>query len=599
MRHGRFLCSLFFLTALGTAGFAQISFDHRSYPPIPGRMIIADFNGDGLPDLFGETSTGSYSDQFEIMLNNGDGTFQAPAFFPHSGFVLPAAADLNRNGRTDILGCYYQPDGTQQLAVWIAQQPLAFAEPVLYSLPGSCLGVVVSDFNGDGRPDVAVIFQGQVNSDFSVDGGIAMFFGDGVGGFTAGSTSPIHVDCNGGYSALSGSALAGDYDHDGHPDIVVSEGCIWDSTANWLVFGHGDGAGDFSFYQPRAASGDPQLRDDIDQDGWLDVVAMDSGQGPWGTSWSYIRFLNNQQTAAPTTWKSTLTYGYSCDEDYCSGQLTGGLAADINGDGIKDVVVSGVDNNYDSNGSPSGSVPYLGIFFGHTDRTYGDAQKIGVSDYGTIYTADLDRDGRADFVVQTGTSVEVFLNRTSVAPTCFADPVVRSVKACSPAQLSGNSLHLLANTTDGAPVTGMKVYVDNTMTFYSPNQLINRWLTFPNGGHRITVRAWDAQGSFSSARWINVNTTFGCSTPSYDRTIHFCFPTSSSTVGNPLQVVAAIRDSRTYYGSRVYVDGALKYSIPGKQVSAQFAVPIGVHKLTVQGHDSAGTFSRTVSVSVR
>jgi len=173
------------------------------------------------------------------------------------------------------------------------------------------------------------------------------------------------------------------------------------------------------------------------------------------------------------------------------------------------------------------------------------------------------------------------------------------VKVCSPSTLNGNALHLLANTTDSDNVTGMKVYLDNTMTFYSPNQLINRVLTIPNGGHRIVVTAWDERGSFSSARWIAVNASSGCSTPSTDRTIHLCFPTSNATVGSPTQVVAAVRTSKSYKGAKIYVDGIAKYSTASKQVNASLNLSAGKHRITVQASDSSGSFSRTVYATVR
>jgi len=128
---------------------------------------------------------------------------------------------------------------------------------------------------------------------------------------------------------------------------------------------------------------------------------------------------------------------------------------------------------------------------------------------------------------------------------------------------------------------------------------MNKYITVPNGGHRITITAWDARGSFSSTRWINVNTAFGCSTLSTNRSINFCFPTGNATVGSPTQVVAAVRTSYGYSGAKVLVDGVAKYSTTSKQVNANLNLSTGSHRVTVQGRDSQGMFTKTVNITVR
>jgi hypothetical protein len=46
--------------------------------------------------------------------------------------------------------------------------------------------------------------------------------------------------------------------------------------------------------------------------------------------------------------------------------------------------------------------------------------------------------------------------------------------------------------------------VGNSEKCGTPNDTINKKLTLPAGSHRITVRAWDGQGSFSSAMTVTV-----------------------------------------------------------------------------------------------
>src|SRR5205823_271554 len=63
-------------------------------------IAVADFNGDGRPDLV------VGSGNAVVLLGNGDGTFQAGSRFKtdtHALSVAAAAADVNGDGRPDIV----------------------------------------------------------------------------------------------------------------------------------------------------------------------------------------------------------------------------------------------------------------------------------------------------------------------------------------------------------------------------------------------------------------------------------------------------------------------------------------------------------------
>ncbi len=144
----------------------------------PQAVALADFNGDGISDIAVATEYAGYAGAF-ILIGNGDGTFQAPIGL--SGFsasLFLAVADFNGDGKPDLLSgdelVLGNGDGT-------FQNPLTFC-------PGcSIVSAAVGDFNGDGKADV-VFTQGSQQSG---PGTASVMLGNGDGTFQPGLTIGI------------------------------------------------------------------------------------------------------------------------------------------------------------------------------------------------------------------------------------------------------------------------------------------------------------------------------------------------------------------------------------------------------------------------
>jgi hypothetical protein len=142
-------------------------------------MLLGDFNGDGKLDIAIE---GEDTNTVEILLNRGNGTFG-----PVIGTSVPT---LPNN--------YYQ-------------------------------GMVLGDFNGDGKLDVALLTETGEN-DY---GQITVLLGKGTGGFAPYQSYGVTTSV--GYSALQ----AADFNGDGKLDLVASYGAS-DETVSVLL-NKGDG----------------------------------------------------------------------------------------------------------------------------------------------------------------------------------------------------------------------------------------------------------------------------------------------------------------------------------------------------------------------
>ena len=183
-------------------------------------LACGDFNGDGVPDL---AMTIEFNSGILIYLGNGDGTFTAGAdltsiFDPN--FI--SAADFNNDGKTDLVVTnYYGGYGT----VFLGRGDGTFMPPMSFDPGGTQPSqFTVVDLDGDGQLDLAV-----VNGDYPLQGNIGLLYGNGDGTFQP----PVDLARSTGY--FSSSILSGDFNGDGKVDLAVSsdEGVlILDGTAS-------------------------------------------------------------------------------------------------------------------------------------------------------------------------------------------------------------------------------------------------------------------------------------------------------------------------------------------------------------------------------
>ncbi len=222
--------------------------------------------------------------------------------------------------------------------------------------------VGVADFDGDGRLDVSVQNENDLNG--------SILLGNGDGTF-----QPQRV-----YNLPGQRLVVGDFDGDGRPDIAV--GHYW---AFRMYIGLGNGDGTIGPTRTEAVlPGAPQsiVAGDFNRDGKLDMV-VGCGLGTWNPDVISVLLGNGDGTFQPHV-------------DYATGPLPFSMTADdFNGDGNLDVAVAEF-GEYRPGGPNA-----VSVHLGNGDGTL--RAKIGVAtghpDPQAIASADLDGDGNGDLVV--------------------------------------------------------------------------------------------------------------------------------------------------------------------------------------------------------
>jgi hypothetical protein len=150
----------------------------RTFPagPHPGRVVVGDFNGDGILDLAVTDSPFTGTPGVSILLGNGDGTFQAPRSFPTGG--LPgsiAVGHFHDPNILDLVVTVFQQNREYRANVFLGNGDGTFQAPVSYPVGRTPVSVAVGDLRGNGITDLVVA---NANDDT-----VSVLLGNGDGTF--------------------------------------------------------------------------------------------------------------------------------------------------------------------------------------------------------------------------------------------------------------------------------------------------------------------------------------------------------------------------------------------------------------------------------
>jgi hypothetical protein len=123
------------------------------------RVILGDFGGNGNLDV---AVIAEGVSAVIVLRGNGDGTLSDPRAFPAGAFPISlVAADLNGDGILDLAVANYTNPKPCHVSVLLGNGDGTFQPPIQYRVGVSPYQVVVGDFNGDGKPDLATVNIGD------------------------------------------------------------------------------------------------------------------------------------------------------------------------------------------------------------------------------------------------------------------------------------------------------------------------------------------------------------------------------------------------------------------------------------------------------
>ena len=403
-------------------------------------------------------------------------------------------------------GCVARLVGVLLLACALshsAEATVGFKSAVSYPVGTAPTAVAVGDFNGDGKPDLAVANTG--NPGTGEDGNVSILLGNGDGTFqpalnAAAGKNPFAI-------------AVGDFNRDGRLDVVVANNGIninggWLAGTVSILLGNGDGTFQTHVDFATATGPDSVAVGDFNADGMLDLVVAASAA-------NVVSVLLGKGDGT-----------FQTRVDYPAG-ITGGDGAvavgDFNQDGKADLAVAA---------GFSGGI--VGILEGNGDGTFQPAVEYDPAGaFGrSIAVGDFNGDGRLDLVITyanfgnaTASGVSVVLgngdgtfSQGSTLPT-----QATGCHAGSPfsADFDGDGKFDIAVIGGGAPLDGFCGFGAGTIlvfkgnsdgTFQAPVSLAttNAWnlaagadLNGDKGADLVTVDGIIGNGDNNISVWLN------------------------------------------------------------------------------------------------
>jgi hypothetical protein len=315
-------------------------------------IAVADFNGDGVPDL-AVANRATILPSISVLIGIEGGGFAAPQQFAMTDPFYVTVAGFEKKGEPDIVVIN---DLSSSVSVLFHRNSSKWEAAPSYATGPKPLSLAVGDWNGDGLADVAVaLAQGQIDVYLQNTSGKYQFKGAAAAG------------------TLPEAMLTADVNGDGIADLATANRGL-DNVS--ILLGNGDGT-----FQPATnfeAGTDPVslAAADVNADGHLDLLVLNEAS----SQVSVLLGKGDGTFASPPNYR-------------VANNPTGIAVGDLNGDGNPDIAVA----IFGANDAPG----QVAVLLGKRDGTFGPQTLFptgGVNAH-SLVIADFNNDGNNDVMV--------------------------------------------------------------------------------------------------------------------------------------------------------------------------------------------------------
>ncbi len=455
-------------TLAGNDFAPKVDFSQSSYP---NSLTVADFDGDGKPDIVSVCGDGTMASQRN---SSSSGTLAfSPASWQNSGgynALSVAAGDFDGDGKLDVVSNNFTSTFTVKRNSSTVGN-IGFETALSFSLGSSTggYGAAVADFDSDGKPDVVL-------TDYQYSA--ARVFRNTSNGSTINFTF-----ANSFSSSTAMGVACGDLDGDGKPDMaVLAQG---DNKID-VYLNTSTGPGTISFASKVQISTGITAREgitmaDLDGDGKLDLAVANEGAAK-------VSVIRNTSSIG------ALSFAAKVDLT-TNGNTQSISAGDVDGDGKPDLIASGGNSKISvfHNTSTSGNLGFSPKVDFNTPSTV-----LGIA------VADFDGDGKPDMATANGT-ISVFRNSPAQAPPTITSFTPTSAIPGSSVTITGTNFNTTASnnvvffgstraTVTAASATSLTVTVP-VGAIYAPITVLNTGISLAAYSSASFLPTYNGKGS--------------------------------------------------------------------------------------------------------
>jgi hypothetical protein len=383
----------------------------------PRRVLLADIDNDGKSDIItGNFSSGITPGSISVLRNigaSGNFNFSSPVQVASGlgSLVFLAVGDLNSDGKLDIA-----TTGNSLVSILINTSTngvISFAPRVNFPAIDFCGGIIIGDFDGDAKPDIAVTTGVSATSTYHV----SIYKNIGFNG-TIAFAPRLDIPVAG----IPLDIYAGDLDYDGKIDLALGLQTGLQLGGVGVLRNTSSGSISFGTLQVFLSGNYNQIAvADIDGDDKSEIISINNP----GSSMAVLR---NTSTAGSVSFATPSTFTVTSGTSLIKiGQLDGDGKPDLTYLPTNDKMVF-----VRRNSSSPGVISFEPAVQYSPQLTFNWVSDLAIGD--------LEGDAKDDFVVASGpdNKVSVFKNRNGLPGIVSFTPV--SAPAGATVTISGSNL---------------------------------------------------------------------------------------------------------------------------------------------------------------